>query len=85
MSYRLPSVMMPAARSMSSTFSEPGSVRWTVFIFSSFSYASVSRTSSRITSSTVRYMSELSSDGPLMISGVRASSIRMLSTSSTIA
>ena len=34
--------------------------------------------------STLRYSSELSSAGPEMISGVRASSTRILSTSSTM-
>jgi preprotein translocase subunit SecA len=42
-------------------------------------------TNSRATAFTRRYKSEESSAGPEMISGVRASSIRMLSTSSTIA
>jgi hypothetical protein len=38
-----------------------------------------------MTSFSVRYLSLAASAGPLMMSGVRASSMRMLSTSSTIA
>ena len=69
--------------SSASTRSAPSSVRVAARAFSSIS-KSPSR-SSGITWSTFWYISELSSDGPEMISGVRASSIRMLSTSSTMA
>ncbi len=85
MSYRLPSVSNPASRSISSTCSEPVSVSVTDLAFSSFSNTSSRLTNSMTTESTLRYKSVASSEGPEMISGVRASSIRIESTSSTMA
>ena len=72
-----------AASSARSAASVPSSVRMIDFCFSSTSYISASNVFT--TASTFRYSSDLSSVGPEMISGVRASSISTLSTSSMMA
>ena len=72
---------IPAIRSASRM---PSSFRWQVRSFSLTSKWT-SRLSSRAIRSASEYLRTSSKAGPEMISGVRASSIRMLSTSSMIA
>ena len=67
-----------------STFFAPSSVSVTAFFFSSISKWTPLRMV-RTTASTRSYSSVLFSPWPEMISGVRASSMRMESTSSTMA
>jgi hypothetical protein len=81
---------MPASRSSISAFSMPSSDRWTCLPFSSTQKSPSAFSSAwRVNCGTMRltctYRSAVSSAGPEMISGVRASSIRIESTSSTIA